>query len=299
MSTPDHYAVLGVSPDAEDVVIKAAYRALAQRYHPDKNTGDPAYSRQRMSELNEAYRILGDPKLRAEYDKTRSPQSGHAYQQEEPPEQREAFDAALAEMEDRWAIAVSIYPDLKDYRGSLARMSSSLAFGYVASLLESKAFERRAEIAAGLERNFLERFFGTDPQVIAYARDAILAGDKKAALALNRLVEVMGSGVDSNLLIKKVEDEFGVRLKQKAAFRATAKGKRESAEWHRLRGVLYRFSDYRAATMLMKLLGYELVEVGFLFPGVTVTPPDGGTLQFADRLTFVEWAKVQINNLDS
>ena len=144
MTTPDHYAVLGVSPDAEDVVIKAAYRALAQRYHPDKNAGDPAYSRQRMSELNEAYRILGDPKLRAEYDKTRSPQSGHAYQQEEPPEQREAFDAALAEMEDRWAIAVSIYPDLKDYRSSLVRMSSSLAFGYVASLLESKAFERRA-----------------------------------------------------------------------------------------------------------------------------------------------------------
>ncbi|MGI9227665.1 MAG: DnaJ domain-containing protein [Gammaproteobacteria bacterium] len=32
----NHYSTLGVTQDAEDVVIKAAYRALAQRYHPDK-----------------------------------------------------------------------------------------------------------------------------------------------------------------------------------------------------------------------------------------------------------------------
>lgn len=32
----DYYATLGVTPQAEDVVIKAAYRALAQRYHPDR-----------------------------------------------------------------------------------------------------------------------------------------------------------------------------------------------------------------------------------------------------------------------
>jgi len=32
----DHYQILGVIQDAEDIVIKAAYRALAQRYHPDK-----------------------------------------------------------------------------------------------------------------------------------------------------------------------------------------------------------------------------------------------------------------------
>jgi curved DNA-binding protein CbpA len=36
MSSPDHYSVIGVLPTADDVVIRAAYRALAQRYHSDR-----------------------------------------------------------------------------------------------------------------------------------------------------------------------------------------------------------------------------------------------------------------------
>ncbi|MGY8826518.1 MAG: DnaJ domain-containing protein [Candidatus Latescibacterota bacterium] len=39
MSNNDPYSVLGVSPDAEDIVIQVAYRALAQRYHPDSVEG--------------------------------------------------------------------------------------------------------------------------------------------------------------------------------------------------------------------------------------------------------------------
>jgi DnaJ-class molecular chaperone len=35
-SQKDYYRILGVLDDAEDIVIKAAYRALAQRYHPDQ-----------------------------------------------------------------------------------------------------------------------------------------------------------------------------------------------------------------------------------------------------------------------
>jgi curved DNA-binding protein CbpA len=65
----DYYAILGVLPTAEDVVIKGAYRALAQRYHPDRLSGDPLAANTHMTDINEAYLILSDPTLRAEYDK--------------------------------------------------------------------------------------------------------------------------------------------------------------------------------------------------------------------------------------
>lgn len=59
-SDKDYYAVLGVAPEAEDIVIRAAFRALAQRYHPDRFGGSRDKAHARMSELNEAYGVLSD-----------------------------------------------------------------------------------------------------------------------------------------------------------------------------------------------------------------------------------------------
>lgn len=64
----DYYAILGVLPSVEDFVIRAAYRALAQRYHPDKLPDCRAAAEARMREINEAYAVLSDERLRAQYD---------------------------------------------------------------------------------------------------------------------------------------------------------------------------------------------------------------------------------------
>lgn len=64
----DYYAILGVLPSVEDFVIRAAYRALAQRYHPDKLPDCRATAEARMREINEAYAMLSDERLRAQYD---------------------------------------------------------------------------------------------------------------------------------------------------------------------------------------------------------------------------------------
>jgi curved DNA-binding protein CbpA len=63
----DLYRVLQVDPSAGHDVIAAAYKRLALRYHPDHNGGDPS-AEQHMRRINEAYRILGKPDLRADYD---------------------------------------------------------------------------------------------------------------------------------------------------------------------------------------------------------------------------------------
>ena len=64
----DYYAILGLSPQAEESVIKAAYRALSQKYHPDKNEGDSL----RMQEINEAYSVLSSKDSRNAYDNSRN-----------------------------------------------------------------------------------------------------------------------------------------------------------------------------------------------------------------------------------
>ena len=56
----DPYKVLGVSPDASDEEIKAAYRRLARQYHPDRNPGDETAAK-KMQEINAAYDQIKNP----------------------------------------------------------------------------------------------------------------------------------------------------------------------------------------------------------------------------------------------
>lgn len=80
--TGDCYAILGVHPAAEDVVIGAAYRALMRHYHPDTNP-DPA-AQARAREITAAYALLRDPAKRAEYDARRAAE-GNLWREDEPP----------------------------------------------------------------------------------------------------------------------------------------------------------------------------------------------------------------------
>jgi molecular chaperone DnaJ len=66
LAEDDPYAALGVPPSATRVAIRAAYRALARRHHPDRG-GDAS----RMAALNAAWHILKDDDRRAAYDATR------------------------------------------------------------------------------------------------------------------------------------------------------------------------------------------------------------------------------------
>ena len=56
----DPYSVLGVSPNASDDEVKAAYRRLAKKYHPDLNPGDENAAK-KMNEINAAYDQIKHP----------------------------------------------------------------------------------------------------------------------------------------------------------------------------------------------------------------------------------------------
>lgn len=61
------YDLLNVSPDAEPVVIEAAYKALIKKYHPDQ-ASEPGILSPDAADLNKAFAVLKDPGRRAEYD---------------------------------------------------------------------------------------------------------------------------------------------------------------------------------------------------------------------------------------
>ncbi len=63
----DPYKLLGVSKGASDKDIKKAYRALAKKWHPDKNPGDKKAA-ERFKEISAANTLLSDKNLRAQYD---------------------------------------------------------------------------------------------------------------------------------------------------------------------------------------------------------------------------------------
>jgi len=68
MSKRDYYEILDVSRNAGETEIKAAYRKLAVKHHPDKNPGD-IQAEEKFKEAAEAYSVLSDQSKRAAYDR--------------------------------------------------------------------------------------------------------------------------------------------------------------------------------------------------------------------------------------
>jgi len=69
MAPIDPYQVLQVSPTAEPEVLSAAFRALAMKYHPDRQPGRLA--ERRMAELNAAWELVRDRASREAFDRNR------------------------------------------------------------------------------------------------------------------------------------------------------------------------------------------------------------------------------------
>lgn len=69
-TTVDHYKVLQVDSEADPEVVQAAFRRLAQKFHPDVAASAEAAAR--MVAINAAWEVLGDPGRRSAYDAARA-----------------------------------------------------------------------------------------------------------------------------------------------------------------------------------------------------------------------------------
>ena len=67
MTKRDYYETLGVKKDSTPAEIKKAYRKLALKYHPDRNSSD-SNAENKFKEINEAYQVLSNQEKKARYD---------------------------------------------------------------------------------------------------------------------------------------------------------------------------------------------------------------------------------------
>lgn len=103
-SDKDYYEIMQVDATAESAVITAAYKALAAKYHPDRNTSTDA--NRRMQAINEAYEVLSDPHKRADYDRQHpAKHNGHrnGYAASPPPAHMTLTDQRARERFERMA----------------------------------------------------------------------------------------------------------------------------------------------------------------------------------------------------
>ena len=200
----NYYQILGVLDDAEDIVIRAAFRALAQKYHPDKWSGDANFATGKMAEINEAYDILSDKTKRNEYNKSYFSAFGKNNAESTFAETADAYDYE----DEGWNLAVDFFPDLQTCYAELAKISKILANTFKTKILFTKEFKNSLSLKVQLENSYLARFYGSDQRIKDFAKELLVAGHSRAAIKLNKIILHLGTSVDYKVIREKIETEF-------------------------------------------------------------------------------------------
>ena len=160
-----HYDNLKVSRGAPPEVIRAAYKALSQKYHPDKNPGDEKAARI-MAIVNTAYNVLSDPVRRKEHDEwiaaeewevewlesTRHEDHGHRPVRPQEPdhawpsEHGEHPAAYKASRDPRWWMALSLVFGVGCIAGAVAVSQQSVLPQALAAAWNGKPAAAKVDI---------------------------------------------------------------------------------------------------------------------------------------------------------
>ncbi|MEO8715556.1 MAG: J domain-containing protein [Acetobacteraceae bacterium] len=148
----DPYDTLGVKRDANEAAIRAAYRKLAKRFHPDLNPGKPEAA-ERFKEINAANDILSDADKRARFDRGEIDAHGN-----ETPRQPTWRDFADAPGREKYRASPGFDPgDLEDILGA--------AFGRGGGRAGRGFSMRGADAQYALTVGFLDATNGTTRRV--------------------------------------------------------------------------------------------------------------------------------------
>jgi curved DNA-binding protein CbpA len=160
-----------------------------------------------MVEINEAKDVLLDAVRRREYDKKYDEQKVDKQQYGSEFKESEQYDT-VSPTEENWIVAVGYYPDLKKIVKELSLISSNLANLYKNYMIESRRYDDRHKIKEERERDYLIRYYGDDTRIREYVRALLLKNFKRAAIAINKDIIVMGNSIDYQKIYLKIERKF-------------------------------------------------------------------------------------------
>jgi DnaJ-domain-containing protein 1 len=181
----EHYATLGLCQTADSVVIKAAYRALAKIYHPDRCDGSAEGANRKMAAINDAYAILGDPESRAEYDAS---YQGDTRSQEGAQAERDQANGL-----SDWEVAAKYFPELVWLCDGLRLVEPSLAHALQATLLKNRRFDTAETVAVKMVRERLSEQYNKHFLFSALALALKLRGNHAESDRLVRAIRITGS----------------------------------------------------------------------------------------------------------
>jgi curved DNA-binding protein CbpA len=184
---PNHYEILGLSQKATAEEIKQRFRALARRWHPDVAKSEDAT--ERFKAINEAYRVLGDPERRANYDSelklassraastaspraTGSARTSSTHPRPQSPQRDRGGagpQAARRPSADASARTYAVGRLLADAQAAMSRMRLNEAAGFCRAVLE---LDRRNPLALEILGD-IARVRGRADQALAYYTMAI------------------------------------------------------------------------------------------------------------------------------
>ncbi len=200
----NYYQILGVIEDAEEIVIRAAYKALAQKYHPDKWNGSNEEANIKMASINEAYGVLSDPEARKKYDqelfKKHDPRDSSTFSDPGESEQPNEADEA-------WDMAISFFPGLTASYIFLKKISPRLANTFKFDISESKKFNDYENIKNLYADRYLIKFYGENGDIRNLAKQLLLNDFQDDAIKLNRMVRLMGASISFEQVTERLLSE--------------------------------------------------------------------------------------------
>ncbi|WP_192822495.1 DnaJ domain-containing protein [Rufibacter sp. LB8] len=205
----NYYHILEVSPTATAQEIKAAYKRLALRFHPDKNPGSP-HAEERFKQINDAYQVLSNPRRRAAFDQQQDYErrqrqaaayTNPRYHHTRPPagfkerhyQQRAQHQRRLSKRDIKIALGVVLLVVL---------LVLGLKLGWD-SMAEGRAFKQAQQAAANGEWSQAEAAYST---YLMYQPEAGKARLQRAAIRQRHLQDPQGAAIDYSYLINSSQN---------------------------------------------------------------------------------------------